>query len=154
VPPHETVSLKTANFKIDFQVGDDGRLYQRAIGAPTKTNGCSGGTRVTPRPATLYLGAALEVTHADGNTSTVEISGSDANESAGGHEFADQTGDRRTHLRLRFVSASIATGTCWNNGRRYGIETRAGAWAHGFDLAAGWRRRSVSDAFFVTLRLR
>src|SRR6266853_3288251 len=32
--PYETFGLKTKTFALEFQVGDDGRLYQRALGAP------------------------------------------------------------------------------------------------------------------------
>ena len=31
--PAQTISIETEHFAVDFQVGDDGRLYQRAIGA-------------------------------------------------------------------------------------------------------------------------
>ena len=33
LPPYEALSLRTAHFTLDFRVGDDGRLYQRAIGS-------------------------------------------------------------------------------------------------------------------------
>src|SRR6266478_8074492 len=71
VPPHETVSLKTANFKIDFQVGDDGRLYQRAIGAADENERLQRWDESYPQAGDGYIWEpALEVTHADGNTST------------------------------------------------------------------------------------
>src|SRR6266700_510404 len=31
--PKQRVTLRTAHFSLDFPVGDDGRLYQRAIGS-------------------------------------------------------------------------------------------------------------------------
>ena len=71
LPPYEIVSLKTANFKIDFQVGDDGRLYQRAIGAADENERLQRWDESYPQAGDGYIWEpALEVTHADGNTST------------------------------------------------------------------------------------
>jgi alpha-galactosidase len=69
----ETFSLKTATFTLNFQVGEDGRLYQRLLGG-----GGGGGKDRWPRTEEFYPQAgdgyvwepALEVAHADGNTST------------------------------------------------------------------------------------
>ena len=33
LPPPEQFSVETKNFALNFEVGDDGRLYQRAVGA-------------------------------------------------------------------------------------------------------------------------
>ena len=33
----KTIRLQTATFAVQFQVGDDGRLYQRPIGADNET---------------------------------------------------------------------------------------------------------------------
>ena len=30
--PHETISINTAGFALNFHVGDDGRLFQQVIG--------------------------------------------------------------------------------------------------------------------------
>jgi alpha-galactosidase len=69
MPPHQTLSLKTAHFSVDFQVNEDGRLYQRAIGM--------GGMQVQrndeayPQAGDGYIWEpALQVVHVDGNTST------------------------------------------------------------------------------------
>ncbi len=70
-PTHEMVSLKTASFKIDFQVGDDGRLYQRAIGSANDNEQLKRWDEVYPQAGDGYIWEpALEVAHADGNTST------------------------------------------------------------------------------------
>jgi alpha-galactosidase len=74
LPPYETFSLKTKNFAIKFQVGDDGWLSQFPIGMADP------GVRL-PRDDEFYPQAgdgyvwepALQVVHADGNTSTALI---------------------------------------------------------------------------------
>lgn len=74
LPPEETFKLDTASLAIDFQVGDDWRLYQRPIGGfdssskPQRDNECY------PQAGDGYVWEpALEVIHADGNTSTTLI---------------------------------------------------------------------------------
>jgi alpha-galactosidase len=70
LPPYETFNLKTKSFSVKFQVGDDGRLYQFPVGADS--------TVKLPRDDEFYPQAgdgyvwepALQVVHADGNTST------------------------------------------------------------------------------------
>lgn len=67
----EPFSLKTANFSLDFEIGKDGRLYQRGIGSTDKA-------KLPPRTDEFYPQAgdgyiwepALQAVHADGNTST------------------------------------------------------------------------------------
>ena len=66
----ETITLKTATFELNLQVGEDGRVYQRDLG--------DGGSEKLKRTQEFYPQAgdgyvfepALEVTHTDGNTST------------------------------------------------------------------------------------
>jgi alpha-galactosidase len=71
LPPHEMISLKTASFQIDFQIGDDGRLYQHAIGAANENELLQRWDEVYPQAGDGYIWEpALEVVHADGNTST------------------------------------------------------------------------------------
>ncbi|HWQ90276.1 MAG TPA: glycoside hydrolase family 36 N-terminal domain-containing protein, partial [Clostridia bacterium] len=68
--PDQFIRLATRTFALDFEVGDDGRLYQKAIGATEKA--------APQRTEELYPQAgdgyifepALQVVHADGNTST------------------------------------------------------------------------------------
>lgn len=72
--PYESFSLKTKSFAIHFQVGEDGRLGQFPIGA-TEPDG------MLPRDDEFYPQAgdgyvwepALQVIHADGNTSTALV---------------------------------------------------------------------------------
>ena len=68
---HEVVEVKTENFSLHFGVGDDGRLYQSAIGSAVQTNRSERTDECYPQAGDGYvLEPALEVTHADGNTST------------------------------------------------------------------------------------
>ncbi len=68
-------ALRTKSFTINFQVGSDGRLYQLPIGASTNSAGTN--TKVNrnnefyPQAGDGYIWEpALELVHADGNTST------------------------------------------------------------------------------------
>ncbi len=71
LPQYEMISLKTASFKIDFQIGGDGRLYQRAIGAASENERLQRWDECYPQSGDGYIWEpALEVVHADGNTST------------------------------------------------------------------------------------
>ncbi len=71
LPPHETFSLKTASFALDFQVGDDGRVYQRGIGVADPNERLQRTDEVYPQAGDGYVWEpALQVVHADGNTST------------------------------------------------------------------------------------
>jgi alpha-galactosidase len=71
VPPRETFSLTTAHFTIDFQVRNDGRLYQQVIGPAPKNERSQRADEAYPQSGDGYIWEpALQVTHADGNTST------------------------------------------------------------------------------------
>ena len=68
---HEVLEVKTENFSLYFRVGDDGRLYQSAIGGEIQNNRSERTDECYPQAGDGYvLEPALEVTHADGNTST------------------------------------------------------------------------------------
>ncbi len=70
LPPFETISIRTANQSLDFQVGDDGRLYQRPIGGE-KHPKFTRADEAFPQAGDGYIWEpALQVVHADGNTST------------------------------------------------------------------------------------
>ena len=74
LPPYETIRLKTAGFALDLQVGDDGRLYQRAVGAADKNGKLERADEFYPQAGDGYVWEpALEVVHADGNTSTALV---------------------------------------------------------------------------------
>ena len=71
LPPYELFSLPTATMAVRFQVGDDGRLYQRPIGASDATEPLQRDDELYPQAGDGYVWEpALQVTHADGNTST------------------------------------------------------------------------------------
>lgn len=72
VPPaRETFGLRTRNFALDFEVGDDRRLYQRAIGAGSEKERSQRIEEVYPQAGDGYIWEpALQAVHADGNTST------------------------------------------------------------------------------------
>ena len=74
LPPYETFSLKTKSFALDFQVGDDGRLYQRPIGASNPDAKLKRDDECYPQAGDGYVWEpALQVVHADGNTSTALV---------------------------------------------------------------------------------
>jgi alpha-galactosidase len=69
--PYETFGLKTKAFALEFQVGDDGRLYQRALGGPAANDPPQRFDEAYPQWGDGYIWEpALQVSHADGNTST------------------------------------------------------------------------------------
>lgn len=71
LPPYETFGLSTKNFALDFEVGDDGRLYQRAIGARAEQEHLRRDDEFYPQAGDGYIWEpAVQVVHADGNTST------------------------------------------------------------------------------------
>ena len=71
LPPYDTFGLKTKNFTVNFQVGDDGRLYQFPIGSAENSK-LLRDQEFYPQAGDGYVWEpALEVIHADGNTSTV-----------------------------------------------------------------------------------
>jgi len=66
------ISVATKNFAVDFEVGEGGRLYQHAVGvAPGKLQRAD---EAYPQAGDGYIWEpALQIVHADGNTSTVLI---------------------------------------------------------------------------------
>jgi alpha-galactosidase len=71
LPPHESFQVRTKNFSLQFQVGDDGRLYQREVGG-NEAGKLTRNEEAFPQSGDGYIWEpALQVTHADGNTSTV-----------------------------------------------------------------------------------
>lgn len=74
LPPDQAFSLKTQNFTLEFQVGGDGRLYQRPVGAPESSAMGQRDAEAYPPAGDGYIWEpALEVIHADGNTSTALV---------------------------------------------------------------------------------
>src|SRR6516164_4243669 len=65
--------VKTKSFPINFQVGADGRLYQQPMGADNKAKQVRD-DEFYPQAGDGYVWEpALEVIHADGNTSTALV---------------------------------------------------------------------------------
>lgn len=70
LPPHESIRIVTRNFAMDFRVGDDGRLYQPPI-AGGDVDCTKRVHEAFPQWGDGYIHEpALQITHADGNTST------------------------------------------------------------------------------------
>src|SRR5258706_12123930 len=68
--PYETFAFKTKIFAWEFQGGDDGRLYQRALGASAANEPPQRFDEAYPQWGDGYIWEpALHVSHADGNTS-------------------------------------------------------------------------------------
>jgi alpha-galactosidase len=71
LPPFETISIKTKSFGLDFHVGDDQRLYQQPLGVSELPAAPNRFDEAYPQWGDGYVWEpALQVTHADGNTST------------------------------------------------------------------------------------
>ncbi|MEY2429039.1 MAG: alpha-galactosidase [Verrucomicrobiota bacterium] len=71
LPPYETFGLKTKNFALEFRVGDDGRLYQSSLGVSDANERPQRIDEAYPQWGDGYIWEpALQVSHADGNTST------------------------------------------------------------------------------------
>jgi len=71
LPPFETIELKTKDFALSFQIGDDKRLYQQSVGASETNGSVHRFDEAYPQWGDGYIWEpALQVTHADGNTST------------------------------------------------------------------------------------
>ncbi len=70
-PPQEQLTVETDHFKLNFEIGKDGRLYQRTL---TNTNSDETNERCSeayPQFGDGYVWEpALQAVHADGNTST------------------------------------------------------------------------------------
>lgn len=71
---HQKFSVSTQTFAMDFEVGDDGRLYQRAIGGTDPDKESKRDDEAYPQAGDGYIWEpALQVVHADGNTSTALV---------------------------------------------------------------------------------
>ena len=70
--PYEQFSVQSKTFELNFRVGDDGRLYQEAIGGGSGSDGkLLRSSEAYPQAGDGYIwDPALQIVHADGNTST------------------------------------------------------------------------------------
>jgi len=74
LPPFEIITIGTASFALQFEVGDDGRLYQRAIGGGSDQKKAQRVDEAYPQAGDGYIWEpALQAVHADGNTSTTLV---------------------------------------------------------------------------------
>jgi alpha-galactosidase len=74
LPPHDTFSVQTRNFALNFEVGDDGRLYQRPVGATHLNEKLRRAEESYPQAGDGYIWEpALQIDHDDGNTSTALV---------------------------------------------------------------------------------
>jgi alpha-galactosidase len=74
VPAQQVIDLKTKNFALKFHVGGDGRLYQFPIGADNSKWKLRRDDEFYPQAGDGYVWEpALQVVHADGNTSTALV---------------------------------------------------------------------------------
>ncbi len=74
LPPNEILSLKTAGFALNFQIGDDRRLYQYPVGIARANGELPRDKEYYPQAGDGYVWEpALQVIHADGNTSAALI---------------------------------------------------------------------------------
>jgi alpha-galactosidase len=72
--PYESFNLKTKTLTVDFQVGDDGRLYQLPVGVENPAAKIPRDFESYPQAGDGYVWEpALQAVHADGNTSTALI---------------------------------------------------------------------------------
>jgi len=107
LPPYESFSLKTATFAVDFQVGDDGRLYQRIVGQVPEDGKLSRWDEAYPQSGDGYVWEpALQVVHADGNTSTaLQYVGITRTDEGGGRE--------QTRIKLRDNAYPFEVSLCF-----------------------------------------
>src|SRR5271170_7589201 len=74
LPPRDTFSVQTGTFALNFEIGDDGRLYQRPVGATQLDEKLRRAEESYPQAGDGYIWEpALQMEHADGNTSTALV---------------------------------------------------------------------------------
>jgi len=132
LPAYETFSLKTASFALDFQVGDDGRLYQRIIGQAAGAAKLSRWDEACPQSGDGYVWEpALQVVHADGNTSTaLQYAGLNRTNEGGGREL--------TRVKLHDASYPFEVTLCFRTHTKR-------------DVIEQWSEITHQEARFVTL---
>src|SRR5579862_6402838 len=71
LPAHDKFDIKTKTFDVGFEVGGDGRLYQMPVGGKAPDKKHIRDAEAYPQAGDGYVWEpALELVHADGNTST------------------------------------------------------------------------------------
>lgn len=93
-PQPQQFSVQTKTFALNFEVGNDGRLYQRAAGAAETDGPLQRDDESYPQAGDGYIWEpALQVVHADGNTSTALVF-------AGVTRANDDAGRQLTQIQL------------------------------------------------------
>jgi alpha-galactosidase len=94
-PAPEKFSVGTKNFTVNFEVGAEGRLYQRAVGAADPAGKILRTDEGYPQAGDGYVWEpALQIVHADGNTSTALVFDSVTRTN-------DEAGRELTRIKLR-----------------------------------------------------
>ncbi len=71
LPPYEGFDVRTKSFSLGFQIGEDGRLYQFPVGDADHDRRLERDAESYPQAGDGYVWEpALQLVHADGNTST------------------------------------------------------------------------------------
>ncbi len=100
--PYEKFSVRTKDFAVNFEVGDDGRLYQRTVGVADVNEELQRDDEAYPQAGDGYIWEpALQTVHADGNTSTALIFEGVIRTSAG-------TGRELTQIKLHDPAYPLA----------------------------------------------
>ncbi len=157
IPPSpESFSVQTENFTLNFEVGDDGRLYQRAVGAADANAKLLRTDECYPQAGDGYVWEpALQVIHADGNTSTTLIFD-------GVTRTNDEAGRELTRIKLHDPAYPLAVTLNFRADRdRDVIEAMDGNRSsrirpgdfgtHGFDRVVALADECLSDAFLRRL---
>ncbi len=106
LPAYETLAVQTRTFALSFQVSDDGRLYQRAIGGGDSAK-LLRNDESFPQWGDGYIWEpALQVVHADGNTSTALIYD-------GVTRTTEGDGREITRIKLRDVAYPFEVALCF-----------------------------------------
>ena len=114
-------SVSTKSFALNFWVGDDGRLYQRAVGAADVDAKMERTDEGYPPAGDGYVWEpALQVIHADGNTSTALLfeGVTRTNDEAGREWTQIQLHDPAYPLEVTLNFGPTADAMWWNSRRK------------------------------------
>ncbi len=112
-PPKE-FSVRATDFSLNFRLGADGRLYQRMLGASEKAEKLMRIEEAYPQAGDGYVWEpALQVVHADGNTSTSLI--------CDGLERSPTVAGELVRVKLRDPAYAFETALCFRTHRELDI---------------------------------
>jgi alpha-galactosidase len=115
LPPYEGFSIKTKSFAVEFEVGDDDRLYQRPLGGGTPKGKLQRNDEAYPQAGDGYIWEpALQVVHTDGNTSTALL--------YQGMNRSQETPDRElVKVQLRDPAYPFEVTLCFRSHRQWDV---------------------------------